>query len=135
MATSLVPEVQPAPDLATSGTRRRLSPAARAAGLRIVALWAIPEPAASQLLQFPTGGGRLPATLSQESLTRISLLIGIFKALNILFSEPLADRWVNLPNSNPLFAGATPLGSMLERGSPGMLAVRRLLDSRRGGAL
>ena len=133
MATAF-PEVQPAPDLASPGTRRRLSPAARAAALHIVALWHIPEPAAARLLNLSHGEARVSGTLSHESLTRISLLIGIFKALNILFSEPLADRWVTLPNSNPLFAGATPLASMLERGLPGMLAVRRLLDSRRGGA-
>src|ERR1035438_7470123 len=39
-------------------------------------------------------------TLDQDKLTRVSLLVGIFKALNILYSSKLADTWVQLPNSN-----------------------------------
>ena len=61
------------------------------------------------------------------------LAIGIFKALNILYSEPLADSWITLANRNGLFRGTTPLEFMLQRGLPGMLEVRRLLDARRGG--
>jgi uncharacterized protein (DUF2384 family) len=71
--------------------------------------------------------------LTQDELTRVSLLVGIFKALNILFSRKLADQWVMRPNSNPMFGNATPLAALLGRGVPGMLDVRRLLDSRRGG--
>ena len=66
-------------------------------------------------------------------VTRISLLIGIFKALNILYSPKLADAWITLPNRNPMFQGASPLVYMLQRGQPGMVAVRQLLDARRGG--
>jgi uncharacterized protein (DUF2384 family) len=71
--------------------------------------------------------------LTQDELTRISLLIGIFKALNILFSERLANQWVSRPNSNPMFRNQPPLVFLIQGGMPGMLAVRRLLDSRRGG--
>jgi uncharacterized protein (DUF2384 family) len=71
--------------------------------------------------------------LSQDELTRISLLIGIFKALNILFSQRLANQWVSRPNSNPIFNDAPPIAFMLRGGVPGMISVRRLLDSRRGG--
>jgi hypothetical protein len=43
------------------------------------------------------------APLDQDRLTRISVLTGIFKALNILYSKKLADRWIQLPNENPMF--------------------------------
>ena len=71
--------------------------------------------------------------LSQDELTRVSLLIGIFKALNILFSQRLANQWTSRPNSNPMFNDAPPLALLTRAGVPGMLGVRRLLDSRRGG--
>ncbi|MDQ1408575.1 MAG: hypothetical protein QOJ41_310, partial [Acidobacteriaceae bacterium] len=58
---------------------------------------------------------------------------GIFKALNILYSKKLADRWMQLPNENSMFAGDTPLSYITKGGLPAMLRVRQLLDSRRGG--
>ena len=72
--------------------------------------------------------------LDQDRLTRISYLIGIFKALHILHGEALADRWVALPNRNRVFGGKSPLAYMLQGGAPAMQTVRRLLDARRGGA-
>jgi Protein of unknown function (DUF2384) len=73
-------------------------------------------------------------TLSYDTLTRISLVLGIYKALHILFPEAeLADRWVKLPNSNPLFGGKPALSLMVDEGIDGLYQVRRLLDSRRGG--
>ena len=71
--------------------------------------------------------------LSQDELTRISLLIGIFKALNILFSQKLANQWATRPNSNVMFNNVAPLQVLLRGGVPAMIGVRRLLDSRRGG--
>lgn len=71
--------------------------------------------------------------LDQDKLQRISLLVGIFKALNILYAEKLADAWVTLPNTNRLFAGQTPV-ELARGGLPGMMVVRRLLDARRGSA-
>lgn len=72
--------------------------------------------------------------LETDRLLRISYLIGIFKALNILYSEKLADCWVQLPNSNRIFRGQAPLAYMIKGGLPAMQTVRRLLDARRGGA-
>jgi hypothetical protein len=60
-------------------------------------------------------------------------LIGIFKALNILFSQRLANQWTSRPNSNPMFNDAPPLELLMRGGVPGMISVRRLLDARRGG--
>ena len=73
-------------------------------------------------------------TLPYDMLMRISLVLGIYKDLRILYPERnLADRWVKLPNSNPLFGGKPALALMADSGMDGLYQVRRLLDSRRGG--
>lgn len=73
-------------------------------------------------------------TLPFDSLTRLSLIIGIYKALHILYPDNnLADRWVKLPNENPLFGGKPALSLMIDGGIDGLYKVRRLVDSRRGG--
>ena len=71
--------------------------------------------------------------LDTDRLTRVSYLIGIYKALHILHSDVLADQWVQLPNGNPIFAGQTPLAYMIRGGLPAMQNVRRLVDARRAG--
>lgn len=71
--------------------------------------------------------------LDADRLTRVSYLIGIFKALRILHSDQLGDEWVQLPNQNPIFGGASPLSYMIRGGLPAMQTVRRLLDARRAG--
>jgi Protein of unknown function (DUF2384) len=71
--------------------------------------------------------------LDADALTRISYLIGIFKALNILYSEKLADAWPQQPNSNRIFGGQAPLAYLIKGGLPAMQIVRRLVDARRGG--
>jgi hypothetical protein len=72
--------------------------------------------------------------LPYDTLIRISLVLGIYKDLRILYPErDLADRWVRLPNSNPLFGGKPALALMTGGGMDGLYQVRRLLDGRRGG--
>ena len=121
-------------------TRRRLSSSAIKGFLSIMEKWGVRDPDARLLLGGISTGSYYAwkkstrgRTLDQDTLTRISLLLGIFKALNILYSEKLADAWVTLPNTNPMFRGETPLAYMVERGQPGMMHVRQLLDTRRGG--
>jgi hypothetical protein len=128
------------PDLSNPITRARLSRSAIKGFFRIIEKWKIKDPDARQLLGGISSGTyyalkREPAqrTLDQDTLTRISLLVGIFKALNILYSKSLADGWITLPNRNPMFRGTSPLAYMLQRGQPGMVSVRQLLDGRRGG--
>lgn len=126
------------PDLSDPATRRRLSPAAMEAFFRLVEKWELKNEDAMALLGGISNGRYYAlkktrkGTLTQDELTRISLLIGIFKALNILFSAKLANQWISRPNSNPMFRDAAPL-AVLKSGMPEMLNVRRLLDSRRGG--
>ncbi len=71
--------------------------------------------------------------LEVDRLLRISYLVGIFKALNVLYSEALADAWMRQPNTNAIFAGQTPLAYLTAGGLPAMQVVRRLLDARRAG--
>jgi hypothetical protein len=71
--------------------------------------------------------------LNYDMLTRISLLIGIYKALHILYEDGLADRWPKLPNSNGQYGGKPALVLMIESGIDGLYRTRRLLDARRGG--
>ena len=73
-------------------------------------------------------------TPSRDQLERLSLLLGIYKALHILYGDKLADEWVQLPNSNAIFGGRTPLTFMMAGGLLAMQTVRKLLDARRGGA-
>jgi uncharacterized protein (DUF2384 family) len=129
------------PDLSRLDDRRRLSPAAMKALFKIVDRWNVSDEDARQLLGGISNGSyyQLKAnpgstkTLDQDRLERISYLIGIFKALNILYSQRLADQWMRLPNTNPIFAGRTPIDYVLRGGQRAMDTVRRLLDARRGG--
>lgn len=127
------------PDLADPATRTRLSRPAIAAFFAIVDKWQLRNEDAMTLLGGASHGRYFElkknrkGLLSQDELTRISLLIGIFKALNILFAQRLANQWILRANSNPMFNDAPPLQFLTRAGVPGMLGVRRLLDSRRGG--
>jgi hypothetical protein len=71
--------------------------------------------------------------LSFDTLTRISLILGIYKSLQILYPEQaFADGWIRMPNVNPLFAGRAPIAFLSDSGIDGLFQLRRLLDSRRG---
>jgi len=126
-------------DLSSREVLKRLSPPAVKAFLKIHELWKLRDEDARQLLGGMSNGAfyelkrKARGTLDQDRLTRISVLTGIFKALNILYSKKLADRWVQLPNENPMFEGETPLTYVIKGGLPAMLRVRQLLDSRSGG--
>jgi transcriptional regulator with XRE-family HTH domain len=73
-----------------------------------------------------------PLADSADLLARAGHLLGIHKALRILFphDRDLAYRWVSAPNRR--FGGATPLDIMKRHGYEGILAVRRYLDFERG---
>ena len=127
-------------NLADKHVQKRLSPTARKAFFRIITAWKIRDEEAKQLLGgisngafYQLKGGQSKTTLDQDRLVRISLLVGVFKALNTLYSQKLADAWISLPNNNPMFAGEAPLSYMVKGGQPAMIRVRQLLDSRRVG--
>lgn len=130
----------PLVDLASKRERERLSRSAIRAFFNIVERWKVRDEDARLLLGGMSNGPYYELkknpdrVLDADRLLRVSYLVGIFKALNILYSRKLADAWVTLPNSNRIFGGETPLAYMLKGGIPAMQTVRRLLDARRGAA-
>ena len=73
-------------------------------------------------------------TLPLDTLTRISGMLGIHKALNVLFPiEAEAMTWLKGPHRGEVFGGQAPLEVMVEGGLDGILTVRRYLDGWRGG--
>lgn len=130
----------PMVDLASPAARERLSPSALKAFFRLMDRWSVRDDHARTLLGGVSNGPfyamkKNPAerVLEADRLLRISYLVGIFKALNILNGRALADEWVQLPNTNRIFGGRSPLTYMLKGGVTAMQTVRRLLDARRGG--
>jgi hypothetical protein len=127
------------PDLAVRAVRERLSAPALKAFFNIMARWKVRDEDARALLGGVSNGPfyemkRNPdRVLEGDRLTRVSYLVGIFKALHVLHSRSLADEWVHLPNQNRIFAGQTPLAYMIRGGLPAMQTVRRLVDARRAG--
>jgi hypothetical protein len=132
-------EPSPLIDLSEKAERERLSPSAIKAFLNIMERWSVRDEDARTLLGGVSNGQyyemkkQPQRLLGADTLTRISYLIGIFKALNILYSEQLADAWVRRHNTNRIFGGDTPLAYMMRGGLAAMQTVRRLLDARRGG--
>src|ERR1700747_3185087 len=130
---------QSAPDLSNKAVQERLSRAAVPAFFKLAQAWRLRDESARQLLGGMSNGvfyqlkrGQRKV-LDQDKLTRISLLVGTFKALNILYSRKLADSWVSLPNSNPMFGGEMPLDYMTKGGVPALIRARQLLAPRRAG--
>lgn len=77
---------------------------------------------------------REPLTLPLDTLLRISAILGIHKALGILFvREHEALAWLRSPHAGPLFGGQSPMALILSGSQDGILQVRRYLDAWRGG--
>lgn len=131
---------RPLPNLQDKAERKRLSAGALRGFFNLVERWQLRDDAARGLLGGPSNGTfyrwkRDPSAvvLGPDELTRVSYLVGIYKALHILYGDPLADAWIQLPNRNPIFGGRSPLTFMLSGGITAMQTVRRLVDARRGG--
>lgn len=124
---------------AGAADRERLSGTALKAFRRIVEDWRLTSAQAAALLgvslstweRMKTEAG--DKVLSQDQMTRISALIGIYKGLHLLFADDMAHRWPLLGNTGPLFDRKTPVAAMIEGGIPLMLDVRRYIDAVRGG--
>jgi uncharacterized protein (DUF2384 family) len=71
--------------------------------------------------------------LTPDALERISYVLGIFKALEILFPEThIADGWVKRPNTALPFNGRSPLDHMRHGKMQNLIEVRDYLDFHRG---
>jgi uncharacterized protein (DUF2384 family) len=73
------------------------------------------------------------ARLSDDQLDRISYLLGIYKALHILFIRPeQADSWIRRPNSSIPFGGRPAADLLFSGRMLDLIRVRRYLDGARG---
>jgi hypothetical protein len=71
------------------------------------------------------------AALPRDTLERISVLLGVYKAIHILLPVPeRANAWVRRPNK--AFGGESALDVMLKGRVDHLYAVRRYLDAWRG---
>ena len=107
---------------AAESDRARLSEVAVKAFIALSKAWELSNAEASALLGVsPSTLDRMKRgyrpTLSQDQLTRVSALIGIYKGLHLLFVDETADEWARRPNSGPLFDRETPIKAMIEAGS------------------
>lgn len=72
-------------------------------------------------------------SLNRDQKERVSYLLGIYKALRILFSDgQQAMSWINRKNDLHPFNGITPKEYMMEGSLVRLAEVRRLLDFWRG---
>jgi hypothetical protein len=103
----------------------------------IMQRWGVDNGAARRILGSPPErtffewkrgkAGRVP----EDTLRRIGYVAGIWKALEIIYSDPhLADSWVKRPNAG--LGGATPLERMAAGDVTDLAAVRAYVDAARG---
>ena len=126
-------------DLADPKERARISEGAVRAFFNIMARWRLRDEIARRLLGGISNGAYYALkkspdkVLDEDRLLRISYLIGIFSALNVLYGDEYADRWVRQPNRNRIFRGQAPVDYMLRGGLPAFATVRALVDARLEG--
>jgi hypothetical protein len=118
----------------------RLSGPALRTFFRIADEWKLSSDEARTLLGSPprstfflwkkTGHGQL----GRDTLERVSYILGIYKALQILLPDAAAaDAWVRKPNAAPLFGAKPALERMLSGNVADLYVVRQYLDAWRGG--
>jgi hypothetical protein len=126
-------------DLRDAAARRRHGPAALRTWFRIAEQWRLTDREAAILLGAGASTYRRwkrnpEVTLDIGQMERLSLLLGIYKSLEVLLPRPdAADAWIRRPNGNPLFGGQPPLDRMLGGLTQDIALVRRHLDAERGG--
>jgi len=119
---------------------QRLSSAALQAFFNLSARWGLSATQERILLGSPPESTffkwkaeKTARRLGRDVLDRISYLLGIYKALNILLpTARAADEWVKKSNAAPLFQGQSALDRMLGGSLVDLADVRRFLDAQRG---
>lgn len=107
------------------------------AALNLFGKWELTDEQAATLLDMPVRSFRRwkaegPGRISRDGRARLSNLMGIHKALRIIFTEPQRGyAWIQTGNS--AFAGASALDVMLGGELTDIMRVRRYLDAERGG--
>lgn len=124
---------------AAEADRKRLSAVALKAFRRLCEQWHLDNEEAAALLGVSAStwdrikAGKWENALSQDQMTRVSAVVGVFKGLHLLFADPMADRWPRLPNKGPVFGRLSPVAAMIEGGIPRMIEIRQYVDALRGG--
>lgn len=107
------------------------------AAVNLFGKWELTDEQAATLLDMPIRSYRRwkaeePSRISRDGRARLSNLIGIHKALRIIFSEATRGyAWVKA--ANDAFAGASALDVMLGGELTDIMRVRHYLDAERGG--
>ena len=129
---------QALPSAATD--RKGLSGPALRTFFRIAALWGLSIDEQMTLLGVTARSTffkwkKNPNTvLPKDALERISYILGIYKALQILLpDEQAADTWIRQPNTAPPFGGRSALDRMMSGQVADLFVVRQYLDAQRGG--
>lgn len=111
--------------------------AAFRAALNLFRLWGVTDDQAATLLDLPRRAfarwmaGEL-GRISRDGKARLSNLMGIHKALKIIFRDPARGyAWIKAPNE--AFGGRSALDVMLAGELTDLMRVRRYLDAERGG--
>ncbi|MCY4429561.1 MAG: MbcA/ParS/Xre antitoxin family protein [Rhodospirillales bacterium] len=125
---------------ATTFDRKRLSGPALRTFFRIAKLWRLSVEEQMTLLGLTARSTFFKwkkdpdAVLPKDTLERISYILGIYKALQLLLpDETAADEWGERPNAAPLFGGRSALDRMLSGQVADLFVVRQYLDAQRGG--
>lgn len=123
-----------------SDSDRNMSSAGLRAFFRIMELWGVKGKDAQVLLgsiphsTYYNWKANQNVKLQKDTLERISYILGIYKGLQVLFSDAdTADKWVKKNNSAALFRGKTALDMMLSGNVADLFQVRRYIDAVRGG--
>ena len=107
------------------------------AAVNLFRLWAVTDEQAAILLDLPVRSYRRwkageIGRINRDCKARLSNLMGIHKALRIIFHEPQRGyAWIHSPNS--AYAGQTALAVMLGGELTDVMRIRRYLDGERGG--
>jgi hypothetical protein len=106
------------------------------AALRLFRLWGVTDEGAAILLDLPRRtfarwkAGEI-GRIGRDGKARLSNLMGIHKALRIIFREPARGYdWIRAPNA--AFGGRSALQVMLGGELTDLIRVRRYLDAERG---
>jgi hypothetical protein len=102
----------------------------------LFALWELTDEDAALLLDMPLRSYRRwkageIGRITRDGRARLSNLMGIHKALRIIFREPQRGyEWIKLPNE--AFGGVSALAVMRGGELTDLMRVRRYLDAERG---
>jgi hypothetical protein len=117
----------------------RTSEVAKRGFFRVAELWKLSaqqarvllgEPSRSTFFSWKKGDGGL---LPRDAFERVSYVLGIYKALQVLFPDPhQADEWIHKPNQ--AFGGRSALDHMLAGNVADLHRVRVYVDYVRGGS-